>query len=468
MSIVVGKTHAKINQPSGWKVDLLDHQLTTVKKCLDIENGSTVRKFGNPEINFGVIANGKGHGKTYIALALCSFSIKKGNGINVIVVDGRMVKHWEMHLKYTNIPWVVFKTRKRIETIGMAKICLVPSGMFLEFATKHKDEIFSRMFIDDTMNITVPGATKQGITAKMNWLICSDLGSIKCMWFPLFIRLIPNSRVFRSEYSHLICVTASKQYTQASMERLKITPTVIEYSTDSEPISDLIASGDTFKAIAEMGIDTFSSIKDIVYSVRQRKDKAKKAMMRLANSKDCPITLEVINVPAISKCCFVKFEAIAILSVIASDAPKCPMCRKRINALDLAVYGEPVHTETLSLQRVYADLFKRFKDKRVVVYYESNSFLYSVTNTEVLRNITEGSYNPSIAAKWFNRHHKFGKILMVNSSTMYKLPCLESVDVLVIDSSEHVFSYDYKMMIRICEKVGRAGDLQVIEVTGKK
>lgn len=83
MEYLLNETSPKINQPIDININLKEHQLAIINKCIEIEDINIC--------NFGIMNDKPGTGKTYAILGLIYQSQKKGN---IIVVPQNIIKQW--------------------------------------------------------------------------------------------------------------------------------------------------------------------------------------------------------------------------------------------------------------------------------------------------------------------------------------------------------------------------------------
>lgn len=202
-------------QPDSIILNMKDHQLKMLNRCLELEGGDL--RYENScfmiETNFGVIGNPVGSGKSLIVLAIMSsfitdrkvyheqtenFKVYYTNevyttkNINILVVPHTIFGQWKEYItKQTTLQFEYIRTKKDLQDIKYDKSnIIVSSSVYNEFAEKANEKMytFSRVIYDEADSINLPNCKK--LFYRFCWFVTSSVnnllypGGYKFRWNP--------------------------------------------------------------------------------------------------------------------------------------------------------------------------------------------------------------------------------------------------------------------------------------------
>lgn len=209
----------QIAQPLNWKIKLKNHQLSLVRKCIDLENNGVQFtddeyldcRFENIKSNIGVIADKVGSGKSFSILALIETNKRPlvqfkhtqmygFNNINVqlkdtsheytkcnanlIVVPHSIIKQWDNCIKAANpnFTYYIVNTTKALnkldDKLKQSDIILI-SGTFYRKVQEHifsENYFVNRVFFDEADSMNTPNA--KHIPANFYWFVSASFKNI--------------------------------------------------------------------------------------------------------------------------------------------------------------------------------------------------------------------------------------------------------------------------------------------------
>lgn len=228
-TIIDFNTARKALQPSYIKRQLKPHQLMTIYKCVELENGIIVNdeyvhnlpleemlnideNKSSYEVNintkFGAICDPVGSGKTLTVLSLVKQDIKcddvqeykySGHGFmceittkisitnvseslendkyTIIVLPHTLVSQWKTAIdRDTDLKYVEFKKKTSLDIREQADIIIVANTNHSEFYNKYSNIRFKRVFYDEADSIRVPNCSK--LMANFYWFITASFMSL--------------------------------------------------------------------------------------------------------------------------------------------------------------------------------------------------------------------------------------------------------------------------------------------------
>jgi hypothetical protein len=213
---IINNEDITAKQPETINIQLKQHQLKMLNKCLELENKKI--KINNSIIksSIGVIADPVGSGKSYVILGLFSnpyiknkkkellyrsnlFSLYNNieneyiyKNINILIIPHNIFHQWKEYIKNTTLQVKYIKIKKDLEKIKFdnENLILVSSSIYNQFATlvnnnKYK---FSRVVYDEADSIKIPACKE--IKANFYWFVTSSVQNL----------LMPNGTYFFRQY----------------------------------------------------------------------------------------------------------------------------------------------------------------------------------------------------------------------------------------------------------------------------
>lgn len=211
----------KTIQPSNIKITLKPHQLTLLKKCIDIENNELKLK-SIPELSddvedidklitrIGVIGDRVGSGKSYVILSLIQMNnildrddiiiksyglnnvlfsvLQKKSGIhtNLLVIPHNLTNQWKTYIEAfsDNLKYAIIN-KKTIEDFLEDKVnvedynlIVVTSTYYNKFATffSNKNLKFQRIIYDEVDSLNIPVCRM--IDTRFIWFVTASYGNV--------------------------------------------------------------------------------------------------------------------------------------------------------------------------------------------------------------------------------------------------------------------------------------------------
>lgn len=499
-----------------WKIDLLVHQSQALEQALAIESGKVYEMILTD--NYGILAMPTGSGKSYVSLAICGHPVNKPikvetgvytniecNRSNVIVVPRNLISQWEGYVKNTDFTYSVFSNKKSM-TNDIKEINLVSTQVYFDFAEKFHTETFSRLFIDEALNISIPKFTiSHKIKYRFLWLISSNIPEFTYIARSNSNRLkslgVPSHDISENKLNYLMiqmCAKYIKECMRVPMYRLTKIQCKTRFRTVtsglvSNDIIELIESGDINSAATVLGVQVtdgdniisllnakhLEKIAKLEEEIRNSNDetsnlrrqlkivnlKSKIADIseRIESTNSCPITLEEITDPCYVNCCNNKFSVQGLIQFMASRSnPKCPMCRKplAVNGLIFGAHVEEYNEETkidyskMSKTEVCSDLLRKLTYKKIVVFTHSDAFC---ERGKLLNGTTSSNLKK---LNWFKETSEEQRVLYLNSRTQAEGLNLEMADCMIIFDTYN--SCKMNQMINRSHRYGRSNPLELI------
>jgi SNF2 family DNA or RNA helicase len=193
------KKYPMVEQPSNFKLTLLEHQRTSIYLMENLEKNKEVT---TPRLfiptNIGVYSDEAGYGKTMSLLGLISRdnyqltkdtryltglisystpSMMKKIVLNktLIICPLSIILQWKNEIKKTNLSYIIIKTKKSIEEINLehnnSDIILISPTMYNTFAIYNNKYIWKRFIIDEPDSLSI--GKMNDVTYGFLWLVSS-------------------------------------------------------------------------------------------------------------------------------------------------------------------------------------------------------------------------------------------------------------------------------------------------------
>lgn len=199
---ILNNDSPKTQTPMGIKVELKEHQKTSLHRCLQIENNDIIDGENHIRTRIGMLSDNVGSGKSLTILSLiaakpsvinqkfmCSFTgshslvnnfrklIYQPCTINLIIIPHQIITQWTGYIKNnTTLDHYIIKDTKSLKKFTdnptTPTILLVTSTFFKKFYTKHNNIIYSRVIIDEADVIKIPAFPF--IDSVFYWFISSS------------------------------------------------------------------------------------------------------------------------------------------------------------------------------------------------------------------------------------------------------------------------------------------------------
>jgi hypothetical protein len=214
---VINRNYPNATQPDNITIQLKEHQLKMLNKCLELENRTISIEYydyynycddynHDPKLidtKMGIIGDKVGSGKSFVVLSLIAKDFTKkydtechtfnklfkvsisldGNlykNTNILVVPHNVFIQWKKYIEdFTTIEAEFIRCNKNHNSIKFdKKLILVSSTQYNEFATicNNKKYHFSRVFFDEADSIVITNCKE--IKASFYWFITSSINNL--------------------------------------------------------------------------------------------------------------------------------------------------------------------------------------------------------------------------------------------------------------------------------------------------
>ncbi len=197
---IINESIPNAEQPNLININLKDHQLKMLYKCLELERTSLKYDDETIETSFGVIGDPVGSGKSYIILALIASEYKTYDKINfisktslfqiynykcpsnincdILVIPYNLITQWKSYIKNIKLKVSYITQSKHLENIDFESNLIVISSSFYNKFCNQIDHnlIFNRVIFDEADSIRIPNCEK--IPAHFYWFVSSSIHNL--------------------------------------------------------------------------------------------------------------------------------------------------------------------------------------------------------------------------------------------------------------------------------------------------
>lgn len=197
---IINETIPNAEKPNLININLKDHQLKMLHKCLELERSNIQHDNNIIETSFGVIGDPVGSGKSYIILALIASEYKTYNKINtvfkttnlqiynykitsnincnILVIPYNLITQWKSYIKNTSLKVSYITQNKHLDDIDYdVNLIVISSSFYNKFCnTVNHELIFNRIIFDEADSIRIPNCEK--IPASFYWFVTSSIHNL--------------------------------------------------------------------------------------------------------------------------------------------------------------------------------------------------------------------------------------------------------------------------------------------------